>query len=104
MGWIYLTFAILCETIGTTTLKLSNGFTVLLPSIVTVITYGLSFFLLSKSLRTIEVGVMYAIWSAVGTALITLIGIFYFHESVSFVKIFFICLIIAGTIGLKIIS
>lgn len=103
-SWICLAFAIICEIIGTTTLKMSNGFTVLLPSVVTIVMYISSFFLLSKALKTIEVGITYAIWSGVGTAIITIIGIMFFNENVSFVKILCIVFIIIGSVGLKMIN
>ena len=101
MGWLYLILAILFEIIGTTALKLSNGFSVLLPSIGTVFSYILCFFFLSYSLKTIDMSVAYAIWCAVGIFLISVIGMTFFHEPISIVKIVSIFLIILGTIGLK---
>lgn len=61
------------------------------------------FFFLAQALKTIEISIAYAIWGAAGIALISLIGIFFFHENVSFLKILFIGLIIVGTTGLKLI-
>ena len=101
MGWLYLILAILFEIIGTTALKLSNGFSVLLPSIGTVFSYILCFFFLSYSLKTIDMSVAYAIWCAVGIFLISVIGMTFFHEPISIVIIVSIFLIILGTIGLK---
>lgn len=101
MSWVYLIFAIIFETLGTTALKMSNGFSVLLPSIVTIITYILCFLFLSFALKTIDVSVAYAIWGAFGILLISAIGMIFFHESVSFIKITSILLIVLGTIGLK---
>lgn len=101
MDWVYLLLAILFESIGTTLLKYSNGFSVLLPSIGTVVGYILCFFFLSLAFRTIDIGVAYAIWGAIGVVIITLVGIFVFHESVTPLKLFFIGLIIVGTVGLR---
>ena len=86
---------------GTTALKLSQGFSRLAPSLVVVISYCLSFYLLSLTLKKMEVGVVYAIWSAVGTALIATIGILWFNEPISVLKIASLALIIFGVIGLN---
>ena len=94
MSWLYLVLAIIFETLGTTALKMSNGFSVLLPSVATIITYILCFLFLSFALKTIDVSVAYAIWSAFGILLISIIGIIFFHESINFIKIISILLII----------
>ena len=70
-SWIYLTFAILAEVVGTSCLKASQGFTKPIPSRVVVTGYGLAFYLLSLTLDTIPVGIGYAVWSGVGLVLIT---------------------------------
>jgi small multidrug resistance pump len=101
MNWLFLTGAILFEVCGTTVLKLSEGLTRLLPSLLTVVFYGLSFFLLSLALKKIEVGTAYAIWSGAGTAAIALIGWFWFQESLGTLKLVCIALIIAGVVGLN---
>lgn len=101
MSWIYLILAIIFETIGTTALKLSNGFSVLLPSIGTVISYILSFLFLSYALKTIDISIAYAIWGAFGILLISTIGIIFFHEQLNIVKIISILFIIIGTVGLR---
>ncbi len=104
MSWVYLIFAICFETIGTTLLKMSNGFSVLLPSLGTIVGYALCFTFLSFSLKTIDISVAYAIWGAFGILLISLIGMIFFHESISVVKIVSILLIVAGTVGLRLAS
>lgn len=101
MSILLLALAILSEVAGTTSLKLSQGFTKLIPSIAVVIFYGLSFVLLSLTLKRLQVGVVYAIWSAVGTALIATIGIIWFKEPLTAIKIGSIALIILGVIGLN---
>ncbi|HEY7093324.1 MAG TPA: multidrug efflux SMR transporter [Ktedonobacterales bacterium] len=100
MEWVFLLLAILFEIAGTTMLKLSNGFSKLLPSIAMVIFYALSFGTLSLTLKRIDVGVAYAVWSALGTALIATIGVLWFHEPVTALKIISIVAIIGGVVGL----
>ena len=104
MSWLYLTLAIIFETSGTTSLKLSNGFTVLFPSIGAIVSYALCFLFLSYALKTIDMSVAYAIWGALGILLISVIGIIFLHESVSVLKIVSILLIVLGTIGLRLAS
>ena len=102
--WIMLTIAILLELSGTTCLKLSDGFTRLLPSVGVVFFYLGSFYLMAQSLKTLEVGIVYAIWSGVGTALIAVVGILAFGESVTAFKILGLLLIIGGTFLLRVAS
>jgi small multidrug resistance pump len=101
MSWLFLAAAIVFEVCGTTVLKLSEGLTQLIPSLLTVVCYGSSFFLLSLALKKIEVGIAYAIWSGFGTAAIALIGWFWFQESLGMFKLVCIALIIAGVVGLN---
>lgn len=104
MSWLYLFLAIVFETVSTTLLKLSNGFSVILPSVGMVVGYIMCFYFLSLAFKTIDISIAYAVWGAVGIVLITLIGIFFFHENVSFLKILFIALIIISTVGLRLIK
>lgn len=104
MNWLYLILAIIFETIATSLLKMSNGFSILLPSFGTIIGYAICFLFLSFALKTIEMGVVYAIWGAFGILLISLIGIIFFHESASLIKIISILLIVIGTVGLRFAS
>jgi len=101
MGWLYLVIAICLEVSGTTSMKLSQGFTRTLFTVLTFIFYGLSFTFLSLTLRQLEIGVAYAIWSGLGTALIAVIGSLWFKESVTLVKVISMALIIIGVIGLN---
>jgi small multidrug resistance pump len=101
MGWFYLFLAIIMEVFGTTSMKYSEGFTKIVPSIIMFVFYGLSLSALTLALKNIEIGVAYAIWSGLGTALITMIGIFLFKESVTALKIISIVIIIIGVIGLN---
>jgi small multidrug resistance pump len=101
MAWVYLIFAILAEVAGTTSMKLSEGFTRTAPSAFIFVFYGLSLILLTLSLKRLDVGVSYAIWSGLGTALIAAIGILWFREPVTLLKLMSLALIVAGVIGLN---
>ncbi len=99
--WFSLTCAILLEVAGTTSMKLSEGFTRLIPSVLLFVFYAASFVALTFSLRKIDVSVAYAIWSGIGTGLITVIGMFYFRESVTAFKLMSIGVILVGIVGLN---
>ena len=101
MSWIFLLLAILFEVAGTICMKLSEGFTKWLPSLLIFILYGLSLGAMVLSLKKIEISVVYAIWSGLGTALITVAGFLWFHEPVTAFKIISIGLIIIGVVGLE---
>ena len=101
MHWIFLLIAIVFEVAGTACMKASRGFTNLLPSVLMALFYVLCFTSFTFALKRIDVSVAYAIWSGVGMALITLIGIFYFHESVSAMQFVGIATIIAGVVILR---
>lgn len=101
MPYVLLAAAIITEVIGTTALKYSDGFTRFWPSAITVVTYIASFYLLALTLRGMAVGTAYAIWSAVGTALIAAIGMIFLGEAATFVRILGLTLIIAGVVILN---
>jgi multidrug transporter EmrE-like cation transporter len=101
MPALYLTIAILSEVAGTVALKYSEGFTRLAPTSAVVIGYGLSFWMLALVLRDLPIGLTYAVWAAVGTALIAAIGIFAFGEPATTLKLLSLALIIAGVVGLN---
>jgi len=98
---VWLALAIGSEIIATVALKLSEGFTKPIPVIFVVAGYGLSFYALSLSLRTIPLGVVYAIWSGVGTAAVALIGVLLFKELLDALKVAGIGLIIVGVVMLN---
>ncbi len=100
-GWVLLVFAIVFEVLGTTAMKLSDGFTNIIPSILLIVFYALSFALFTYALKTIEVSVAYAVWAGVGTAIISAIGFIYFKEPVTIIKLVSISAIIAGVVGLR---
>jgi small multidrug resistance pump len=97
----WLALAIGSEIIATTALKLSDGFTRPIAGLVVVAGYGVSFYALSISLRTIPLGVVYAVWSGIGTAAIVLIGFVLFREMLDAVKVAGIGLIIVGVVMLN---
>ena len=99
--WLYLAGAIMLEVAGTTSMKLSHGFTKIVPSVLIFMFYISSFVALTLALKKIDVSSAYAIWSGVGTALITVIGIAYFREPATIVKLVSIVLIILGVVGLN---
>jgi small multidrug resistance pump len=99
--WLCLAGAILLEIAGTTSMKLSHGFTRTLPSVLLFVFYALSFSLMTVAVKRIDMSVSYAIWSGVGTALVALFGVFWFRESLTGVQVASIVLIIAGVIGLR---
>ena len=100
MQWLYLILAIVAEVCGTTSMKLSAGFSKPLPSVLIFVFYALSLTFLTLALRVMPVGMAYAIWSALGTALITAIGVLWFGESMNTLKVISLILIIAGIAGL----
>jgi len=100
MHWLYLMIAILFEVSGTTCMKISDGFSKLAPTLFIFFFYGLSFTFLSLALKVLPIALTYAIWSAIGTATITVIGVIWFGESMSTIKLFSLLLIIVGVIGL----
>jgi small multidrug resistance pump len=99
--WLALTGAIALEIAGTTSMKLSHGFTRTIPSVLLFVFYALSFALMTIAVKRIDMSVSYAIWSGVGTAVIALIGVFAFRESLTTVQVVSIVLIIVGVVGLR---
>ena len=102
MYWIYLYLAIGLEVAATTCMKISNGFKNVTASVLMVLFYAVSLGLLTISLKKIEIGIAYAIWSGLGTVVISVLGIILFHESVSAVKFLAISLIVVGVVLLNI--
>jgi small multidrug resistance pump len=101
MSWFYLVLAIVLEVSGTTSMKLSQGFTQMLPSVLMFFFYGLSLGALTLALKSIDVSMAYAIWSGLGTALIATVGVLWLKEPLNTLKIVSLLLIIIGVIGLN---
>ena len=97
-------FAVLSEVIATTALKLSEGFTKLAPSMVVVVGYGISFYLLSLSLKVLPIGIAYALWSGIGIILTVIAGIVLWKESMDWVRALGIALIMAGILIINLFS
>jgi small multidrug resistance pump len=103
-NWLCLAIAIVSETIATTALKASEGFSRPLPSILVVVGYGLAFYFLSLTLRTIPLGVTYAIWSGVGIVLVTVAGWVLFGQKLDAGALAGIGLILAGVLVMNLFS
>ena len=101
---LILFFAVLSEVIATTSLKFSEGFTKLVPSIIVVVGYGLSFYLLSMTLKVMPIGIAYALWSGIGITLTVLLGKIIWNESLDWARVTGIILIIIGTLVINLFS
>lgn len=102
MTLLFLALAIASEVTATVSLKLSEGFSKLTPSIVVVIGYGIAFYCLSQALkRGMQVGVAYGIWSAVGVVAVAIIGALFLDEKLTLVQVGGIGLVIAGVLALE---
>lgn len=104
MTWLYLVIAILAEVIATSALQSSQGFTRLIPSIVTVTGYIISFYMLSLALKYIPLGIVYAIWSGVGIFLLAIIGYFLYKQTLDFAAILGLGFIITGVVIINLFS
>jgi len=98
MPYVYLGFAIVFEVIGTSALKETHSFSRLMPSLLCIIAYTASFMLLALSLRTIPVGIAYAMWAGLGIVLIALIGWFWFKQPLDFPALLGLGMIIGGVV------
>jgi small multidrug resistance pump len=103
-NWLILAIAILAETVATTALKASAGFTRLIPSVLVVLGYGIAFYMLALTLRSIPLGVTYAVWSGVGIVLITLAGWLLYGQKLDAGALVGIALILAGVLVMNLFS
>lgn len=104
MNWLYLAIAIMSEVVATSALKAAEGFTRLWPSLLVVVGYASAFYFLSLTLRTIPLGIAYAIWSGVGVALVSVVGWLIYHQSLSIGAFVGIALIVTGVVVLNLSS
>ena len=104
MHYVYLLFAILAETIGTTALQASQQFSRTGPSILVVVAYGVSFYLLALSLSVIPVGIAYAVWSGLGIVFIAAIGYLVFGQNLDLPAILGMAMIMAGILVIHLFS
>ncbi|OTQ75617.1 multidrug efflux SMR transporter [Gilliamella apicola] len=103
-AYLLLLGAIICEVIATSSLKLSNGFTNLVFSIITIIGYSASFYILSLALKTIPVGIAYAIWSGIGIIIISLIAWIFLKQSLDLAALIGMGFIIFGVVIINLFS
>ncbi|SNC59068.1 DMT family transporter [Sodalis endosymbiont of Henestaris halophilus] len=104
MAYLYLFFAIIAEVIATSSIKASAGFSKLVPSIVVIIGYTISFMLLSLVLKTIPVGIAYASWSGLGIVFVAIVGYLLYGQKLDVVAICGIIMIIGGVLIMNIFS
>ena len=104
MAWVYLGFAIVAEIIATSALQATQGFTKLWPSVLTLVGYGLAFYFLSLSLRSIPMGVAYAIWSGVGIVCVSIIAFFLYKQSLDLAAILGMTMIVGGVVVINLFS
>lgn len=103
-NWVYLGLAIFSEVVATASLKSTEGFTRLMPSIVVLVGYSAAFYFLSLTLDTIPIGVAYAVWSGVGVATITLVSFVLYDQKIDAAGLIGIGLIVAGVVVLRLFS
>ncbi|KGQ70355.1 multidrug transporter [Chelonobacter oris] len=103
-AWLYLCIAIVAEVIATSMLKLSNEFTRVVPSIMVIAGYGVAFYFLALTLRTMPIGIAYAIWSGIGIFLITAIGRIFYQQKLDWAAIIGITLIVSGVVVTNLFS
>jgi small multidrug resistance pump len=104
MSYLYLAVAIVMEVIATSTMKATDGFTRLGPSIIAIVGYVIAFYFLSLTLRTMPVGIAYAIWSGVGVALVTAVAWIVYGQRLDIPAIIGLSLIVAGVLVLNLAS
>lgn len=104
MNYVYLIIAIIGESVATSALKSAEGFTKLVPSIIVVVGYGISFYLLSLVLKTIPVGITYATWAGLGILLVSIIGIVMFKQVPDTAAVIGMALIVAGILIMHLFS
>lgn len=104
MNWLYLAIAIIAEVIATSALKATAGFSRLLPSLLVVAGYGTAFYFLSLTLRTIPLGIAYALWSGAGIVLVSMVGWFFYRQQLDWPALLGIALIISGVLVINLFS
>ncbi|MGJ7460569.1 DMT family transporter [Halomonas sp. MA07-2] len=104
MAFVYLALAIVAEVIATSALKATEGFTRLWPSLLVVVGYGVAFYMLSLVLRTIPVGIAYAIWAGLGIVLVAVVGVVVYGQCPDLPAVIGIGLILAGVVTIQLFS
>ncbi|TYR78186.1 multidrug efflux SMR transporter [Priestia megaterium] len=101
LEWILLLITIVFEVAGTISMKMSEGLSRPLPTIMIFVCYGICFSIFSLVVKKMDLGLAYAIWSGTGTLAICIIGILFFHETVNMLKVVSVLLVVLGLIGVK---
>lgn len=104
MAYWYLAIAIIAEVVATSALKASTEFTKLQPSLIVIVGYAFSFYFMTLTLRTIPIGIAYAIWPGVGLVLVTIAGVFLYKQVPNIPTILGMCLVILGVVVIHIFS
>ncbi len=104
MSYLYLSIAVIAEVIATSALKSSQGFTRPWASIVVVLGYGIAFYCLSIVLKTIPIGIAYAIWAGLGIVLITIVGYFFYQQKLDSAAVIGMTLIVGGVVIINVFS
>jgi small multidrug resistance pump len=104
MKFVFLTIAIIAEVIATSALKSVEGFTKFWPSFIVILGYGIAFYFLSLTLKTIPVGIAYAIWSGLGITLVSIIGYFFYKQDLDLPAILGLLMILAGVVVINVFS
>ncbi|MFY9089460.1 DMT family transporter [Arcobacter aquimarinus] len=103
-AWSYLILAGVLEIGFASTMKLTQGFTKPIPTIIFITCMILSFYFLTKAINTIPVGTAYAVWTGIGAVGTIIIGIFFYNEPAGFLRLFFLFTLVASIVGLKLVS
>jgi small multidrug resistance pump len=104
MNYVYLFAAIVSEVIATSALKAAEGFSRFWPSVIVIVGYGLAFYCLSLTMRTIPIGIAYAIWSGVGIVLIALVGLLFYRQPLDAPALIGMAFILAGVLIINVFS
>ena len=100
----YLAIAIICEVVGTTFLVKSEQFTRLVPTLIMGVLYAISFYLLTQAIKTIPLGIAYALWGGLGIVLTSLVGVFFFKQSLDTAAVVGIAMIVGGVVVMNVLS
>lgn len=100
----YLAIAIICEVVGTTFLVKSEQFTRLVPTLIMGVLYTISFYLLTQAIKTIPLGIAYALWGGLGIVLTSLVGVFFFKQSLDTAAVVGIAMIVGGVVVMNVLS
>ena len=104
MAYSYLAIAIIAEVVATSALKASEEFTKVVPSLIVIIGYGVAFYFLTHVLKTIPLGVTYAIWSGLGIVLVTIVGVILYKQTLDLPAVLGMGLIVAGVVVINVFS